>query len=49
MAPAFDVLAYGGPNEAVDRHFKVTVNDGKLNVRLVGRVENPFLCAVEIQ
>lgn len=49
LLPAFDILANGAPFQAVDRSFRVTVSDGKLNVRLVGRVENPILNAIEIQ
>lgn len=49
LAPAFDILANGAPFQAVDRSFRVTVLDGKLNIRLVGRAENPILNAIEIQ
>jgi hypothetical protein len=48
LLPGFDILANGAPLQAVDRSFRVTVHDGKLSIRLVGRIENPILNAIEI-
>jgi parallel beta-helix repeat protein len=49
LLPAFDILANGAPFEAVDKTFRVSVLDGKLSIRLVSRVENPIINAIEIQ
>jgi len=49
VLPQFDILSHGAANEAVDATFRVTVTGGRLALHMVGLVDNPFLCAVEIK
>jgi parallel beta-helix repeat protein len=49
VIPRFDILASVGPFEALDRTFRVTVNNGKLVIHMVGIADDPMICAIDIQ
>jgi parallel beta-helix repeat protein len=49
VVPELDILSRVAPNEALDVTFRVTVTSGALALHMVGRVDDPFLCAVEIE